>query len=44
VVTGTGIGVIQSLGSTGTIYSYGDNDIDGNTDDNTHILTVVPAH
>jgi hypothetical protein len=28
----------------GTIFSYGDNDIDGNTNDNTGVLTKIPTH
>ncbi len=36
VITGNGFGVGMALG--GTIISYGDNDIDGNTNDNTGIL------
>jgi hypothetical protein len=39
VVTGNGTGVIG-----GTIQSYGDNDIDGNTNDNLGVLTVIPTH
>jgi len=38
VVTGNGTGVV------GAIQSYGDNDINGNTNDNTGVLTVIPTH
>jgi hypothetical protein len=41
VVTGNGLGV-ANLG--GAVFSYGDNDIDGNTTDNTGALTVIPTH
>ncbi|MDQ6867465.1 MAG: right-handed parallel beta-helix repeat-containing protein [Pseudomonadota bacterium] len=41
VVTGNGTGVATS---GGTIQSYGDNDIDGNTNNNTRVLTVIPMH
>jgi hypothetical protein len=41
VVTGNGTGVNSS---GGTIFSYGDNDIDGNTSNNTGVLTVIPTH
>jgi hypothetical protein len=42
VVTGSNIGV-QTL-SGGTLFSYGDNDIDGNTTNNTAVLTTIPTH
>jgi hypothetical protein len=42
VVTGNNTGVSVSAG--GKLFSYGDNDIDGNTTDNTGILTVIPKH
>jgi hypothetical protein len=43
VVTGNSTGV--SIGTSGgTIFSYGDNDIDGNTSNNTGLLTVIPTH
>jgi hypothetical protein len=41
VVTGNNTGVLTG---TGAIKSYGDNDIDGNTTDNTGVLTVIPMH
>jgi hypothetical protein len=41
VVTGNVDGVFTSGGS---IFSYGDNNIDGNTTDNTAILTTIPTH
>ncbi|MGH6848459.1 MAG: hypothetical protein ACREC0_13790, partial [Methylocella sp.] len=40
VVTGNVTGVFGA----GTLDSYGDNDINGNTTDNTGILTVIPPH
>jgi hypothetical protein len=40
VVTGNNIGV----NGPGILNSYGDNDIDGNTNNNTGILTVIPTH
>jgi hypothetical protein len=42
VVTGNGTGVNTSGG--GTIQSYGDNDINGNTNDNFGALTTIPPH
>jgi hypothetical protein len=42
VVTGNGTGV--SAGGTGVLNSYGDNDINGNTNDNTGVLTPVAMH
>jgi len=42
VVTGNDTGVNTSL--AGTIQSYGDNDIDGNANDNTGVLTKIPMH
>jgi hypothetical protein len=42
VVTGNGVGVITTFG--GIINSYGDNDIDGNTNNNTGVLTMIPTH
>jgi hypothetical protein len=42
VVTGNGTGV--STSPAGTIQSYGDNDIDGNTNNNTGVLTPLPKH
>jgi hypothetical protein len=41
VVTGNSTG-LSTFG--GTIFSYGDNDIDGNTNDNTGVLTKIPTH
>ncbi len=41
VVTGNSTGLSTS---GGTIFSYGDNDIDGNTNDNTGVLTKIPTH
>jgi hypothetical protein len=42
VVTGNNTGV-RTIGG-GTLNSYGDNDIDGNTTDNTGVLTPIPTH
>ncbi|HEY8031150.1 MAG TPA: hypothetical protein VIF02_01915 [Methylocella sp.] len=42
VITGNTTGV--SLAGGGIINSYGDNDIDGNTSDNTGVLTVILQH
>jgi hypothetical protein len=42
VVTGNGTEV-ETL-SGGKIFSYGDNDIDGNTNDNTGVLTPLAKH
>ncbi|MGI8567852.1 MAG: NosD domain-containing protein [Methylocella sp.] len=42
VVTGNVTGVFSS--GSGVLDSYGDNDIDGNTTDNTGILTVILPH
>jgi hypothetical protein len=42
VVTGNGIGVQAQTG--GTLFSYGDNDIDGNTNNNLGVLTTIPTH
>jgi hypothetical protein len=42
VVTGNDTGV-HVLG-TGSILTYGDNDIDGNTNNNTGVLTPIPTH
>ena len=42
VFTGNDVGVNDVGG--GIIQSYGDNDIDGNTGDNTGILTRIPTH
>jgi hypothetical protein len=42
VVTGNGTGVAASDG--GILDSYGDNDIDGNTNNNTGVLTVISTH
>jgi hypothetical protein len=42
VVTGNATGVFLTGG--GILNSYGDNDINGNTTDNTGILTVIPTH
>jgi hypothetical protein len=42
VVTGNKTGV--STDSGGTLFSYGDNDIDGNITDNTGVLTVISTH
>jgi hypothetical protein len=41
VVTGNNTGVSTS---GGTIFSYGDNDIDGNTNNNTGVLTPLAKH
>jgi len=41
VVTGNGTGLI---GSGGTLDSYGDNDIDGNVNNNTSVLTPLAMH
>jgi hypothetical protein len=42
VVTGNGTGV--SAGGTGVLNSYVDNDINGNTNDNTGVLTALAMH
>ncbi len=42
VVTGNGVGVNRFV--DGTIQSYGNNDIDGNTSDNTGVLTPLTMH
>ncbi len=42
VVTGNNTGVSVSAG--GKLFSYGDNDIDGNTNNNTAVLTPLPMH
>ncbi|MGH6834198.1 MAG: right-handed parallel beta-helix repeat-containing protein [Methylocella sp.] len=42
VVTGNNSGLNMFVGSI--INSYGDNDIDGNTNNNTGVLTVIPTH
>jgi Right handed beta helix region len=42
VVTGNTVGVQTHSGAI--INSYGDNDIDGNTNNNTGALTVIPTH
>jgi hypothetical protein len=42
VVTGNGTGLFTSGG--GILNSYGDNDIDGNTNDNFGALTTIPTH
>jgi hypothetical protein len=45
VVTGNNIGVNNNNGlPTGIINSYGDNDIDGNTNNNTGVLTSLAMH
>jgi hypothetical protein len=44
VVTGNGTGLSTSPASSGKIFSYGDNDIDGNTNDNTGVLTPLAKH
>jgi hypothetical protein len=41
VVTGSNFGVYFD---GGVLYSYGDNDIDGNTNNNYAVLTVIPTH
>ena len=41
VVTGNVLGVDAN---GGTIFSYGDNDIDGNTNNNTAVLTPLAKH
>ena len=41
VVTGNFTGVD---GGGGTLFSYGDNDIDGNTNNNTGVLTSLAMH
>jgi hypothetical protein len=42
VVTGNGTGALTF--GAGILDSYGDNDIDGNTSDNTSVLTPIPTH
>ncbi|MGH6813947.1 MAG: hypothetical protein ACREDM_16960 [Methylocella sp.] len=43
VITGNSRGV--NVGpNDGTLSRYGDNEIDGNTNDNTVILTKIPTH
>jgi Right handed beta helix region len=42
VVTGDGTGVATS--GSGTIESYGDNDVDANTNNNTGVLITIPTH
>jgi hypothetical protein len=42
VVTGNGTGALTF--GAGILDSYGDNDIDGNTSDNTGVLTPIPTH
>jgi len=42
VITGNGTGVTTFSG--GILDSYGDNDIDGNANNNTGVLTVIPTH
>ena len=42
VVTGNNMGVQTETG--GTLFSYGDNDIDGNTNNNIGVLTPLPMH
>jgi hypothetical protein len=42
VVTGNSLGV--GVPGGGTVFSYGDNDIDGNTNDNTGVLTPLAMH
>jgi hypothetical protein len=42
VITGNGVGVFTLLG--GVINSYGDNDIDGNSNNNIGALTTIPTH
>jgi hypothetical protein len=42
VVTGNNTGV--NTFNSGVIFSYGDNDIDGNSSNNTGVLTVIPTH
>jgi Right handed beta helix region len=42
VVTGNGTGVATS--GSGTIESYGDNDVDANTNNNTGVLITIPTH
>ena len=42
VVTGNNTGV--STFSGGTLFSYGDNDIDGNNNNNTGVLTPLAMH
>jgi hypothetical protein len=42
VVTGNNFGLVNPRG--GIINSYGDNDIDGNTDDNTGVLSPLAMH
>jgi hypothetical protein len=41
VVTGNNIGVFTG---TGAIKSYGDNDMNGNTNNNFDLLTTIPTH
>ncbi|MGH6869075.1 MAG: hypothetical protein ACREDA_09470, partial [Methylocella sp.] len=42
VVTGNTVGV--NVASGGTLFSYGDNDIDGNINANTGVLTPLAMH
>jgi len=42
VVTGNFVG--GNVGASGTIFSYGDNDIDGNLNNNTGALTPLAMH
>jgi hypothetical protein len=42
VITGNAVAVVTFFG--GVINSYGDNDIDGNTNNNTSALTMIPTH
>jgi hypothetical protein len=42
VVTGNNTGLVTDRG--GAIFSYGDNDIDGNANDNTGVLTSLAMH
>jgi Right handed beta helix region len=42
VVTGNALGL--NIGTEGTIDSYGDNDIDGDANNDTGVLTVIPTH
>jgi hypothetical protein len=43
VVTGSNTGVNFAT-TGGTLFSYGDNDIDGNTNNNTAVLTSLAMH
>jgi hypothetical protein len=46
VITGNtrGVDVVAGGVPNGTLASYGENDIDGNTNNNTGVLTTIPTH